>query len=128
MDLNQLISGYKIRLLLIFGSFGTERFVVDSDIDIAYQSEVELSIEEEQQLLMDLILYFKKDRIDLVNLKKAGPLLSYEIACHSRVLYQTNPEIFLAFQLKASARYADTRFLREARKNWLNEQLGSNEI
>ncbi|HBF39045.1 MAG TPA: nucleotidyltransferase domain-containing protein [Firmicutes bacterium] len=123
MDLNQLIVQYRLRLVLIFGSYGTERFTSDSDLDIAYESEGTLSALEEPQLFFDRIFYFKKDRIDRVNLKKAGPLLAYEIACHARVLYQTDPESFLDFQLKASARYADTQFLREARKQWLNEQL-----
>ena len=123
MELRDIIEKYHIKLLVVFGSYGTERFRPDSDIDVAYESRVNLSCNEEMQLLSDLMMYFKRDKIDLVNLAKAVPLLMYEIACNSRPLYEEG-ESYLMFKLRASARYADTRFLREARKQWLNEQIG----
>lgn len=123
MELNELVFKYQLQLLLTFGSYGTERFTSASDLDIAYESFEDLSFEDEQQLLTDLIFYFKQDKIDLVNLKKAGPLLTYEIVCQAKLLYQSDQDRFLKLKLKASARYADTKKLRNARKQWLNEQL-----
>jgi len=122
MELDEIIKKYNLKLLLTFGSYGTERFRPDSDIDVAYESDMKISVDMEIQLLSDLILYFKRDKIDLVNLKRVNPLLLYEVACNSKVLFDENGR-FLKFKLKASSRYADTRFLREARKLWLNEQL-----
>lgn len=122
--LEELVKKYHLRLLLTFGSYGTERFGKDSDIDVAYESLPELSRDEEISLLSDLILYFKRDKIDLVNLKKAEPLLLFEIARRSHVLYETE-DSFLNFKMRASFRYADTGFLRKARRVWLNKQLES---
>lgn len=122
MDIMPLIKKYDINLLLTFGSYQTERFTKDSDIDLAYQAKRILGPEEELQLLKELIMLYHRDRIDLVNLGKASPLLMFETATHGRVLYEEG-DSFLRFKLKASARYADTRHLRRMRQDFLNNTL-----
>jgi predicted nucleotidyltransferase len=122
MDFSPLIKKYDIHLLLAFGSYQTERFTKDSDIDLGYLAKRDFSPEEELQLLKDLIMLYRRDRIDLVNVGKTSPLLMYEIATHGRVLYEEN-DSFLRFKLKASARYADTGHLRRLRQNYLDQEL-----
>ncbi len=122
MEIMPLIKKYNINLLVAFGSYQTERFTKDSDIDLAYLATRNFSPDEELQLLKDFILLYRRDRIDLVNLEKASPLLMYETASHGRVLYEEN-DSFLRFKLKASARYADTRHLRRMRQDYLNKEL-----
>jgi predicted nucleotidyltransferase len=122
MDFSPLIKKYDIHLLLAFGSYQTERFTKDSDIDLGYLAKRDFSPEEELQLLKDLIMLYRRDRIDLVNVGKTSPLLMYEIATHGRVLYEEN-DSFLRFKLKASARYADTGHLRRLRQSYLDQEL-----
>lgn len=122
MDLAPLINTYDLNLLLSFGSFGTERFTPESDIDLAYQAKRALSPDEELRLLRDLIFTFHRDRIDLVDLSKASPLLMFEVATNGKVLYEEK-DGFLRFKLKASARYADTQKLRRLRQDYLNQEL-----
>ena len=88
------------------------------DIDLGYLSKLSYSLKREINLLRDLIFCFKKDRIDLVNLDKANPLLLYEAASQGRVLYGSE-EDFLRFKIKAFARYTETKFLREKRREYL---------
>jgi predicted nucleotidyltransferase len=122
MNIMPLIKKYDINLLLAFGSYQTERFTKDSDIDLGYLAKRDFSLEEELQFLKDLVLLYRRDQIDLVDLVKASPLLMYETATHGRVLYEEN-DSFLRFKLKASARYADTEHLRRMRRNYLNNEL-----
>ncbi len=122
MEIMPLIKKYDIKLLLTFGSYLTERFTKDSDIDLAYLAKRNLGPEEELELLKGFILLYRRDRIDLVNLRKASPLLMYETATNGRVIYEEN-DSFLYFKLKASARYADTEHLRRMRRNYLNNEL-----
>jgi predicted nucleotidyltransferase len=122
MDLTPIIEKYNLNLLLSFGSYGTERFTPESDIDLAYQAKQNLSPNEELQLLKDLIFLYRRDRIDLVDLSKASPLLMFEVATNGKVLYEEN-DSFLHFKLKASARYADTGHLRRMRREYLNREL-----
>jgi predicted nucleotidyltransferase len=123
MDLAEIIKKYDLNLLLVFGSYNTERFTADSDIDVGFLSKADLNLDQEMNLLEDLVRFFKRDQVDLVNLKKAVPLLMYEIACNSRVFYDEDNN-YLKFKIKASARYADTKFLRDARRKYLEEQIG----
>lgn len=122
MEIMPLIKKYDINLLLTFGSYQTERFTKDSDIDLAYLTRRNYGCEEELQLLQDFILLYRRDRIDLVNLGKASPLLMFETATHGKVLYEENGS-FLRFKLKASARYADTEHLRRMRQSYLDKEL-----
>jgi predicted nucleotidyltransferase len=122
MDIIPIINKYDINLLLVFGSYQTERFTKDSDIDLGYLARRNFDSEEELQLLKDFILLYRRDRIDLVNLATASPLLMFETATHGQVLYEEN-DSFLRFKLKASARYADTGHLRRMRQDYLNKEL-----
>jgi hypothetical protein len=89
---------------------------------MAYLAKRNFSPDEELQLLKDFILLYRRDRIDLVNLEKASPLLMFETATHGRVIYEENDN-FLRFKLKASARYADTAHLRRMRQADLNKEF-----
>jgi len=120
--LENIIKKYNLELLVTFGSFQTNRFQKQSDLDIGYISKRNLTMDEKISLLSALVFYFQKDNIDLVNLKKASPLLAYEVACNGRILFETKNR-FLLFKIQASARYIDTKRLREARKNFLADQL-----
>lgn len=118
MEIKDIADKYRLRLLIVFGSYGTKRHTKESDIDLGYLSEAPLQPEEEINLLRDLIFCFKKDRIDLVNLDKANPLLLYEAASQGRILYGSE-ESFLRFKIRAFARYAETKFLRDKRRDYL---------
>jgi predicted nucleotidyltransferase len=122
MELSRILEDYQISLLVLFGSYQTERFGPDSDIDVAYQTRRRLTTDEELELLRDFALFFRRDRIDLVDLGKASPLLMFEIARNGRPLYEEE-DGFLRFKLKASARYAETRHLRQLRRAYLEREL-----
>lgn len=122
MNLKPIIDKYNIILLVTFGSFGTPRFNSNSDIDIAFKSKEELSNDEKLNLIKGFIDYFKRDNIDLVDIRRASPLLLYEIACNGKVLYEDNNS-FLHFKLHASFRYSDTKHLRKARKAYLDNRI-----
>jgi predicted nucleotidyltransferase len=124
LKLNDVINKYSLNLLLTFGSYNTDRFTKHSDIDLAYLSGRSLEVEEEMELLKDIIMYFERDGIDLINLAKADPLLSFQIACNSKVLYEEDNR-YILFKMKASAMYADTKHLRDLRRDFLREKLKS---
>lgn len=118
MGIESIIGRYDLRLLVIFGSYGTQRYTLESDLDLGYLADKPLQIEDEKRLLTDLVFHFKKDRIDLINLHKANSLLLYEVASKGRVLYDAG-DSFLRFKIKAFARYTETKFLRDKRRDYL---------
>ncbi len=122
MGIQDIADKFGLRLLVVFGSHGTERERPSSDIDIAFLSKSPLDADAICALSVELVAHFRKSDMDLVDLRKAVPLLAYQIACTGRVLYEMD-QAFLSYQIHAAARYADTKHLREARKAYLHEQI-----
>lgn len=118
----EIVDKYDIELMLTFGSYGTERFTSKSDIDVGFLSRTPMSDGRMMELLRDLIVFFHRDGIDLVDLNKASPLLQYEVACNSKVMYEEN-DSYLRFIVKAGGLYADTEHLRIGRRQYLKDAL-----
>lgn len=109
MDIQEIAVTFGLRLLVLFGSHGTERERPSSDIDLAFLSKSPLDTDAICVLSAELIAHFRKSDVDLVDLRKAVPLLAYQIACNGRVLYELD-QAFLRYQIHAAARYLE-RFL-----------------
>lgn len=121
-SLQQIARSYDFTLLVSFGSYNTDRFTAESDIDLGYLSKTALDASQQLALMQDFISLFGRDKIDLVDLSIASPLLLYEVACNSQVLYEED-DSYLKFKLRASARYADTKWLRQQRRAYLNDLI-----
>jgi uncharacterized protein YutE (UPF0331/DUF86 family) len=55
---------------------------------------------------------FPGERLDLVLLNRASPLLQFQVALHGAVLFEAAPGVFHAFQVLAAKRHADVAPLR----------------
>lgn len=117
-----IIKKFKIKLLVLFGSYGTEYENKNSDLDLAFLSDKNLEKADEYKLLEELIIFYMFPDIDLVNLRKATPGLKLEIAREGRVIYEKEGE-FERFQLYASKVYADTKYLRKERERVFKERV-----
>ena len=69
------------------------------------------------------IFQISSDRIDLVKLNRCSPLLGYIIAREGKVLYESEPGLFIRFQLKAWKIYADTAKLRRYQAEYIRQGL-----
>ena len=112
--INKIAKKYDLELLLLFGSQVDKNIakLPDSDVDIAYQAKSELSGKDMINLNCDLIDLFDNDRVDMVNLEKANPLLSYQIYKKNKLLYGDSQK-YRDFQLKAFKKYIDAHSLFE---------------
>lgn len=94
VDINSIVSKYNLELLVYFGSYLTEYYNVDSDIDIAFLCSVSLNKEDRNKLHEALILFHRKSEIDLVDLKTADPVLKYEVAIKGKILFEKEKGLF----------------------------------
>lgn len=76
-----------VEAAFVFGSAGTERRRVDSDLDLAIDGELEALRPRRLPLLTELARAGFA-RVDLVFLREAPPLLAYEAVKAYRVAYQ----------------------------------------
>lgn len=122
-DIEEIIDKYKLRLVVYFGSYKTEYYRSDSDIDIAYLSVTLLSRVEKMNLLHDLILAHRKSEIDLVDLRTAEPVLRYEIATKGRLLYEEEEGLFDRYSLYYTKRFYEMKPLIQAELDNIRKRI-----
>lgn len=114
---------YDILLFVYFGSYRTEFYNDESDIDIAYLSSCQLSSDKQIKLLEELIKYHRKCEIDLVNLRTAEPLLKHEIAVNGRVFYESEQGLFEKYSLFYIKQYYELKPLINAELKRIAEDI-----
>lgn len=104
-----------IEVLVVFGSFARGDANAASDIDIAVQGG------DIEQLRIDLMRQLQTDRVDLIDMRRAPPLLAMAIAKDGRVVFEKTPGSFTAFVSLSFRRYCDTAKLRDQRRAALQD-------
>jgi predicted nucleotidyltransferase len=110
----------EVGLVVLFGSTTRSRARPGSDIDIALGCEGPADFDA---LYAAIARRLHADPIDLVDLRRAGPLLAFEIARSGQLLFERHPGAFRAFQSLASRRYCDTAKLRRAQRRAIHAFL-----
>ncbi|OGI94397.1 hypothetical protein A3A03_03835 [Candidatus Nomurabacteria bacterium RIFCSPLOWO2_01_FULL_40_18] len=112
----ELANKYELKLVILFGSQVSGRIHQESDFDVAYFSEKELSLEEESGFMYGLmpILKIRDERlVNIVDMKTAGPLMLYSVTSKGRVLFERKPSFFLSLKLYAWKVFVDTQSFRD---------------
>jgi uncharacterized protein len=102
-----------LRLLVLFGSLARGRARSESDIDVAVQCDGPADLDA---LYLAMAPRFGTDRLDLIDIRRAGPILAMAVARTGRPLFEREPGAFREFQSVASRRCCDTEKLRHARR------------
>ena len=102
-----------LELLVLFGSAAKGRAGAGSDVDLAVRCEGAADVDA---LYLAIAPRLATDRLDLVDLRRAGPLLAFEVARTGTLLFERRPGAFREFQSLASRRYCDTEKLRRSQR------------
>jgi len=109
--LSPLFNDEGIKLVLLFGSVVSGKVHKQSDIDLAFLFDKPVDI---LTLTNKVIRLLRTDNVDVVDLKRASPLLKFSVAENGRLLYEKSPGIFAEFYSLAFRMYVDTKKLRIA--------------
>ncbi len=128
MDLNSFAKEHGIKLIMLFGSRARGTEGANSDADIAVLANRELSLGEQSVLVERLCAVVKtpEDKIDLVDLWNASPLLQHQVGEEGKLLYG-DPFDFIRFRVLAWKRYQNTAKFRRARHETLKEYVQGND-
>ena len=115
-----LFSRADIQLVILFGS--TARGITHrrSDLDVAILADAPLDTVETTTQVMGLLL---RSEVDVVDLRRASPLLTMEVVRSGSLLYEREPGGYVTFCSLAHRRYVDTTKLRLARREALSKFL-----
>ncbi len=83
-----------LRLVVLFGSRARGDATVASDWDIAYLASDRV---DRDDLLTDLVRTLDIERIDLVDLDRAGGLVRFCVARDGIVVFESEPDVFARF-------------------------------
>ena len=114
-----------LRLIVLFGSALTGASHKKSDIDLAFLFDRPVDI---LSLTNRVIRLLHTDKVDVIDLKHASPLLKYSVAEKGKLLYEKSPGMFFEFYSLAFKEYVDTRKLREARETAIKNFLESRDL
>ncbi|MCD5396096.1 MAG: nucleotidyltransferase domain-containing protein [Candidatus Pacebacteria bacterium] len=123
--IKEIAKKYKLALILLFGSqVGDKKFLhKESDFDIGVLGQRKITPREEINLTCDFIKFFNSNKVDIVDLRKANPLLLYEIFNSHKILFCKDKNVYEAFKIYAQRRYREARVLFELRKTLLKKFL-----
>ena len=109
-----------VELVVLFGSVARGRSRPDSDLDAAVRCDGPADLDALYLLLAPRLA---TSLLDLVDLRRTGSLLAFQVARHGQVLYERDPGAFRSFQSLASRRYCDTDKLRRAQRRAIHAFL-----
>lgn len=104
----ELAQKFDLRLLLLFGSRARRDARRDSDTDIAFLGKRKLDLEEKARLMMDLTSALKMEKIDVVDLREASPLLFYAIFRDAKILHSLDMDAFYELRVYSYKKYIET--------------------
>ena len=109
-----------LQLLVLFGSVAKGRGRAGSDVDLGVQCDDAADLDA---LHLTIVPRLGTDRVDIVDLRRAAPLLVFEVARTGRPLVERRPGAFREFQSLASRRYADAAKFRRSQRRALHAFL-----
>lgn len=120
--LRPLMRRSDIQLIILFGSTARGDTHRGSDIDVAI-----LAAEAFDPISMtnDISGLLGTSRVDVVDLRRASPLLALEALRHGQLLYESRPGNYAAFYSLALRRYVDTAKLRVAQQQAIGSFLAA---
>jgi predicted nucleotidyltransferase len=121
--IKKLAEKYGLSLVLLFGSRAAGKIHVRSDFDVAYLSKSSLDLYEEAKLICDLMPIFHSEKVDIVNLKKAPPLLMKRIFDQHQVLFCADNAQYFAYQMYALKRYIEAKPLLNLKSDYVHNRI-----
>jgi predicted nucleotidyltransferase len=114
-----------VELVVLFGSTVAGRQSPRSDVDVAVRCDGAADVDALFHMLAPRL---GSDRLDLVDLRRASPLLMMEVARAGHVVYERQPGVYRQFQSLASRRYCDTAKLRRAQRRAIHVFLERHDL
>lgn len=124
MTLDKIRKKHRLSFILIHGSQVSGKTHAKSDIDIAVMQKKAGGELDSLELYKDFGKTFKTDKIDIVDLKRANPLLMFTIARKSRLLSGSERD-YKAFLRLAFHKYADYQPYFKKEADFVKERLSS---
>lgn len=113
LTFKQIAQKFGLDFLVLFGSQSNGLVHKQSDYDIGYSSNEKIDFNAEYQITMRLKDALNHSKIDLVDVRRASPLLAKKALLEGELLAENIPHSFAQEQIRAYHNYVETKPLRE---------------
>jgi uncharacterized protein len=113
----------EIVLAYLFGSHAKNTARPNSDIDIAVLVDESMVVGNLFEFQTELVAELRDDRVDLVILNHAPPLLQHQVIKHGIKLFTKDKAKAVDFVFKANTRYLDTIYLRRVQDEIMHRHI-----
>ena len=100
-----------LQLVVLFGSAASGKMHKRSDIDLAFLFDAPQDILELTNRVLRLL---RIDNVDVVDLRRASPLLRMAVVRGGNLLYERSPGLYADYCSLSFRMYADSKKLRDA--------------
>jgi predicted nucleotidyltransferase len=121
--IEEVAKKYKLKLVLLFGSRATGKIHKESDFDVAYLPEKNLSYDDEIDINFQFTNIFGHDRVDTVDMRKAPALLLYAIFRECLILFKKDDLIFPTYRAYAYKKYIEAQPIYEEKFIKLKDRI-----
>ncbi len=97
----------RIEALYLFGSRVRDEGPSSKDLDLAFYTGKDFTWEDFLSLYSEITIKLKSDRVDLVWLNKADPIISFEVVTGGRLLYAKDLDEVEKFETKTRLNFYD---------------------
>jgi len=104
-------SSYKF--ILLFGSAVTESLTSESDIDVGLYTDKEKPSFEEKSKIIAIFQKTLERNCDLIFLNDADIIIINQILTTGKVIWNSEPDFFLEFQVRKMSEYIDFKMSRK---------------
>lgn len=100
---------YDLEMLLLFGSRAGEKKHIrpESDFDVAYLAKKDLDLESEAKMISDLMPVFGSEKVDLVNIKRANPLLMKQVFEKHKMLFCSDSKLYHKYLVYSERKFEE---------------------
>ena len=126
--IEEVAKKYSLKLVLLFGSQATDKTRKESDFDVAYLPEKNLSFDDEIDKNLQFTYIFRHDRVDTVDMRKAPALLLYAIFRQCLILFKKDDLIFPTYRAYAFKKYIEAKPFYEERFKKLKNKIKNYDI
>lgn len=112
-NLEPLYAEEGTELVMVFGSVASGTVHRRSDLDIAFLCDKPIDL---LSLTNKVIALLGTDEVDVVDLRRAAPLIRFLVATRGRILFEKRNGVFASFCSLAFRMYIDSGKLRQAQK------------
>lgn len=123
---------HPVQAVFLFGSQarGTPSPLSDVDLAVLLADEFPSAgyLDFRAKTVTELMGVLRTDRIDLVVLNEATPLLKYQIISSGKVLHEKDASRRISFSVNSLRNFWDTRYLRNISEQYLLKRISTGEF